>query len=174
MYAHKFDTDGNVICASDNPNEKIIYQSNYKNEDNLPYFSHASINNGYVKAKKQDDLRNLVLDQEKLLQDSMAFTEKPHVKVNPVTYRYYTAMPYQNTIKSTEDNQIYSEFWTVCAYEVNLLEQPSTTLLFVWLTCLIPFFLAAWILSKQTYKTVIFNSKSNAEVIFVYLGHFSS
>lgn len=159
MYAYKFDEDGNLLTSYHALNEEIIYQSNYENVNNLPYFfSHGSIKNINLIAKNKDDLRNLVLGFPK---DSKIFSEKPYIKVNPVTYRYYIAMPYQNSITSTEDNQIYSEFWTTCAYEVNLLNESSTTLLIVWFSTLIPFSLTAWILSNRTYKSVILNSKIN-------------
>jgi signal transduction histidine kinase len=95
----------------------------------------------------------MVLDQEKLIDSSRVPEEKSYEKVNPVTYRFYRALPYQNTIHSVGDQEdFYSEFWTVCACEINLLEQCSSTMIFVWLSCFVAFFVAAWILSAKTYQ----------------------
>ncbi len=157
MYAHSFDDHGEVKSSGGTRQNNLIYTSNYKNTNDLPYFEHGSIqpaNNSDGNDERQAKLRNMVLNKEKLREVVKHYTgDISYERVNPVTYRYYLPIPYQNTIKETNDQNNYSEFWTVFAREVNLLDQCAGTLTFVWLSCFITFFAAALILSEQTYKT---------------------
>lgn len=156
MYATQFDDNGEVVSSSGEPEKDIVYTSQYKNTKGLPYFQYGSIQPVYNNNEKQSVLRNLVADTDQLKESISRsvnrFETVSYEMVNPVTYRYYAAMPYQNLFKLDADQETYySEFWTVCACEVNLLKQCIATLTFVWLSCFITFFIAAWIVSTQTY-----------------------
>ena len=72
-----------------------------------------------------------------------------------LTYRYYLVVPYQNTYRILEDRSLYSGFYTAAGIDIDIWERISSTLIYVWTACLIIFFIAAYILSKQTYKTYL-------------------
>ncbi|MCO1604448.1 sensor histidine kinase [Desulfosporosinus nitroreducens] len=156
MYAETFDEEGSVRGSSGIHLNDIVYASGYENTKNLPYFEHGSIlpvNNGLRDKEQAINLRNLVSDQEKLKE---AVKQPGNVlceRVNWLTYRYYLPQPYQNTVKVIDDQNNYSEFWTVFAREVNLWDKCAGTLIFVWVSCWITFVMAALILAAQTYKT---------------------
>lgn len=154
MFASTFDENG--ISSSGTQLNEIVYTSGYGNTKNLPYFQHGGIqpsNNGFHNNEKQSNLRNMVLDQEKLKEAVKLPGNVSYERVNLFTYRYYLLQPYQNTVKVIDENNNSSEFWTVLAREVNLLNKCAGTLIFVWLSCLIIFIIVALILSTQTYQT---------------------
>jgi signal transduction histidine kinase len=154
MYAQTFDEYGNVESSVGPDTNAFFYTSGYQNTKNLPYFELGSIqfiHSGFRDHAKQLNLRNLVLDKEKIKEKQPG--EVSCERINMLTYRYYVSMPYQNTVRMIDDHNFYSEFWTVLAREVNLWDKCSGTLIFVWGSCLITFFIAGLILSDQTYKT---------------------
>ncbi|SHI21455.1 sensor histidine kinase [Desulfosporosinus lacus] len=156
MYADTFDEEGSVRGSSGTHLNDIVYTAGYENTKNLPYFEHGHIqpvNYGFRDKEKVIKLRNLVSDQEKLKE---AVKQPGNVlceRVNWLTYRYYLPQPYQNTVKVTDDQNNYSEFWTVFAREVNIWDKCAGTLIFVWVSCWITFVMAGLILAAQTYKT---------------------
>lgn len=157
MFAQNFDENGNITSSSGTRNE-IVYASGYIDTKGLPYFKHGGIQpavNANLNNEKKIELRNMVLNKEKLKEAVKQPGNISYERVNPVTYRYYLPMPYQETVKvkMTDNQNYYSESWTVVAREVNLLDQCAGTLAFMWLSCFITFLAAALILSAQTYKT---------------------
>lgn len=166
MYASKFDEKGRVSSSSSgiSTNWKV-YKASYGKTENLQYFKYGSIIPKYTDKNSSDrtELRKQVVDSQKLknfVEQSIVPPAVQHVKF--LTYRYYLAQPYKNTIKLTEDNKKYSEFWVTFAREVNLLSSCSATLAFVWTSCFITFMAAALILSTQTYKT--YKKKEELEI----------
>lgn len=159
MYARNFDEEGNVVGSSGSHTDDIVYTSGYGNTKNLPYFEHGSLRPdiyGNIDSKKQAELRQLVMDQENLKEATVStkFLEHSSERIEFLNYRYYLTMPYQNSVKVTSDDEnYYSEFWTVLAQDISLWERSSTTLSFVWISCLLIFMVVALILSKQTYRT---------------------
>ncbi|MHC1722209.1 MAG: sensor histidine kinase [Aminipila sp.] len=154
LYASSIDKDGNVT-GSGTRRDNLVYSSGYKNTEGLPYYKFASIQpgaNANPDSEKRIALRNMVLDKEKLEKSVNMLSWISYEPINPVTYRYYLAMPYQNTIMTNEGKN-YSASWTVVAREINLLNQCTGTLAFVWGSCFIAFLAVAQILSAQTYKT---------------------
>jgi signal transduction histidine kinase len=157
IYAERVDEDGWVTSRRWREEEQVVYVANSNNTEGLPYFERGIIpSNRYpLNKEKQALLRSLVLDREKM---------KEHIeqgqigsillkKVDLLAYRYYMVLPYQHRIRVLEDDSFYSDFWTIIAGEVNLWEKNTGTLAFVWLSCLIIFFIVALILSGQTYRT---------------------
>jgi len=156
MHAVSFDETGNVTSSSGTRPKDMVYRSGYQNTRGLPYFEFAGIQpvmNDYSNDQTQIELRNMVLNKEKLKEAAKQPGRISYERVNPVTYRYYLTMPYQNTIDVTDDQKPYSASWTVVAREIHLLDQCTGTLTFVWVSCFITFLTAALILSVQTYKT---------------------
>jgi len=156
MYAETFDEEGSVKSSSGIDLNDIVYTSGFENTKNLPYFAHGSIqpvNNGLRDKEKVINLRNLVSDQDKLKEAVKQPGNVVYERVNWLTYRYYLPQPYQNIVKVTDDQNNYSEFWTVLAREVNLWDKCAGTLIFVWVGCWITFVIVALILAAQTYKT---------------------
>ena len=80
---------------------------------------------------------------------------KPVERVNMLTYRYYLVVPYQNSLRVLDDQRLYSEFYTVVGVDINIWERISSTLIYVWISCLIVFVIASLILSNLTYKTYL-------------------
>lgn len=155
MYADTFDEEGNVVSSRGVHTDDIVYTSNYENTRNLPYFEHGNIQtptNGNRNSEKQIELRHMVIDQEKL-KESTKLIGPSSERTDFLTYRYYLALPYQNTIKVIDEENYYSDFWTVITRDINIWGRCSATLAFVWISCLIAFIIVASILSKQTYKT---------------------
>ncbi|SMB85186.1 Histidine kinase-, DNA gyrase B-, and HSP90-like ATPase [Desulfonispora thiosulfatigenes DSM 11270] len=158
MLADSFNENGDVVSGSGTPTDDISYSSGYEDTRDLPYFKHGHIRpvyNDYGKGEKQTELRNMVKDKEKLkthIEQLPAVTSTEIVKIDLLTYRYYLPIPYQHTVTMIDNNKQYSEFWTVIARDVNLLERSAPTLAFLWLSCLIAFLTVAFILSNQTYK----------------------
>lgn len=156
MYASSFDENGNVNSSGGIHSNNIVYTSGYKNTNNLPYFEHGAIltdNRGYGNNEIQTELRNIIIDKEKLKEAVKKVETLQSERVNLLTYRYYLLQPYQNTINQKDSQNYYSAFWTVLARDINLLDKSATTLAFMWFSCFIAFTIVALILSKQTYKT---------------------
>lgn len=156
MYASDFDENGNVSSSGGIHTNDIVYASGYENTKGLPYFEHGSIQpnqNGYRNNEKQIQLRQMVVDQEKLKEAVKQIGNVPYERVNLLTYRYYLPLPYRNTMKMTDNQNYTSEFWTVMAREVNLWDKCAGTLAFVWVSCFLTFLAAAMVLSRQTYRT---------------------
>ncbi len=158
MYARAFDEKGEVISAASGEDQNArVYISDYQNIKGLPYFEHGSIrpnNNVFPNSEAQSQLRNMVTDKKKLKEAVKLLPDSEDCeRLNFLTYRYYNLMPYENQIKATDNQNNYSEFWTVIARDVDLWERCSGTLIFVWSSCLITFIIATVILSRQTYKT---------------------
>ncbi|EHQ90159.1 sensor histidine kinase [Desulfosporosinus youngiae] len=160
MYADTFDEEGQLKSSSGTDLNAIIYTSDYKeNSKKLPYFKYGGIqpvNNRLLDQKEAAGLRELVLDQEKLKEVVQHLPYRDYnfsERVRGLTYHFYWPQPYQNTIKSTEDQGNYSEFWTVFARQVNLWDECRDTLVFIWAACLITFLSVALLLAGQTYKT---------------------
>ncbi|HQA06463.1 MAG TPA: HAMP domain-containing sensor histidine kinase [Syntrophomonadaceae bacterium] len=152
MYADTFDEQGHVTSGGGTVTDEIIYTSRYQNTRDLPYFEHGNISPA-TNSKKHAELRQLVTDAEQLKEtEIMQHLEHPSQRIALTTYRYYLPMPYQNTIHGI-DQKYYSDFWTVIARDINMWERCSTTLVFVWISCLVIFLGVAFILSRQTYKT---------------------
>lgn len=158
MYAQTFDENGNVVESEGTHTDNIVYLSNYENSEGLPYFEYGTIlpeKIGNPNNEKQNELRQMVMDQKNLkealpqLMESEIFSQR----VNLLNYRYYWPQPYQATIYTNDNQDSYSDFWIVVGRDVNLWEQCSPTLAFVWISCLITFIIAALVLSRQTYKT---------------------
>lgn len=154
MYASGFDENGNVSSSSGSQENNRIFTTGYKNTENLPYYKYGLVLPGYEVNKDQTQLRNMVTDKEKLERSVKQMNLVSYERVNPVTYRLYVPMPYENAVKTLDmDSQtFYSEFWTVSAIQVNLLTQCIGTLIFVWSSCFTVFVLAAFILAGQTCK----------------------
>ncbi len=153
MYADRINENG-TGSSSGSVKRKVFFSSNNKPTNNLPYFERGSIHPLYKKDKDYTELRNLVLNEEKLrksVKESINITVE---KIALFTYRYYYPMPYEDTLKTLtfDGKNFYSEYWTVCATEVNLLKLTYPTLIFVWISCFLTFFIAALIISTQSYK----------------------
>jgi hypothetical protein len=150
IFAVLFDEFGDVYSGCGDCSKTILFQSNADKESDLPYYSEASIQTTSLTGNHQSELRELVLDRDKLMKVTKEFV-KPYEMVTPVTYRYYVAIPYHNHVTCIEA-ECYSEFWTVCASEVNLLQESWKTLLILWVSALVPFFLTGWIISARTVR----------------------
>lgn len=156
MYAQTFDESGSVQSASGPHNDDIVYYSDYQNTKGLPYFKYGNIqpdSNGYKSSEAQSGLRSMVKDPEKLKETVKNLWRISPERVNFLTYRYYLALPYRNTVKLTEDQNVSSEFWTVLGRDIDFWQECGGTLVFVWASCLAVFVIAAVILASQTYRT---------------------
>lgn len=155
MFASRFD-DGEVVSSYGTETDKIIFTATPQDTTGLPYFERGTIVSSYSKPRGQNQaiLREIVLDKERLKNkiaqgEISQFAEKTQF----LTYRYYTILPYQNTIRVINDGEdFYSEFWTVFAQDVDLLPIIIDKLVFLWLSSLVAFFIPAFILSRQTYN----------------------
>ena len=155
MYAQRFDEDGNLSASRGEHLNNIVFVSDYKNTKDLQYFKYGGIlpyNSGYRNSEIQLGLRNMVLNKENLKEAVKQAGNSSTERVNLLTYRYYYVQPYQNTVKMLDNNNSYSEYWTVLARDVNLLDKGASTLAFMWFSCFITFAIVAFILSVQTYK----------------------
>lgn len=161
MYARGFDEAGNVTSAGGTHDDNtLIYISNYQNNRGLPYFKRGGIrerNNPDYDPQSLAELRKMVTDKEKLqaaVQDIIALSEvKSEGRRSFLTYQYYLAMPYKNTVNMSNSQEPFSEFWTTIAQEIDLWDRCGSTLAFVWGSCLLAFILVAGILARQTYQT---------------------
>lgn len=157
MIAETINKDGNFNSSFGDNQNKIVFASGYKDTKGLPYFKSGNIQPAQASDSNKDktrlELRKLLLNSDKL----KAAVEQPVntlcERVTLVKYRYYLPMPYQQMMKMKDDQKYYSDYWTVAAEEVNVLDKCAGTLLFMWLSCFLTFFTAAWILAAQTYKT---------------------
>lgn len=165
-YASQFDVNGKITDAIKGEENSIVYTSNYENTKKLPYYEEGLIYAGrlseYAGDENQKALIDMITDKVRLLnvvgknkyQDKYLLTER----VNPVTYRYYVAVPNQDKVGwiSLMNNEAvksnYGAFWTVVGFQTNLLNKCIGTLIFVWSSCFILFAAAALFLSVQTYK----------------------
>ncbi len=156
MYASRFDENGQVNSSSGTHTGEIIYLNDYKNDRDLPYFKHSSIQpsiHPYFDRATQAQLREKVLDKEKLLSAIEQKTILSNERVSFLSYRYYQIMPYLNTINLLEDNSYYRDYWTVMARDVDLGARLFISLIYVWSSCLLIFIIVALILARQTNKT---------------------
>jgi len=159
MYAKSFDKSGNVYTSSGTLIDGVEYTSGYENTKGLPYIKSGVIvswMNRNPDSKMQNELRQMVTDKEKLkeaIASLLPYSFQSNKRIGMLTYRYYVIMPYQNSITGLGDQQnYYSDFWTVIGRDINIWERCSNTLIFVWISCFIIIAIAALILSKQTYK----------------------
>ncbi|NLJ59277.1 MAG: HAMP domain-containing histidine kinase [Tissierellia bacterium] len=175
MYARELDEEGNVGARSGTINKGNFYNKDYDNFKNLPYYENGSIIPKYkeedgrgipgydekLTSKNQEDLRQMVRDQSKLSNHFKHLFKNPSPYMEPVervsnlSYRYYMVIPYQSNIRVLDDQSYFSEFYTAVGIDINIWERISSTLVYVWLSCLTIFGIAAFILSKQTYKTYL-------------------
>lgn len=161
-YAETVDKSGRVIKSYRKQNEEDReFTVSYVNKNN----NLKTHTDGYItyttKNNNNDNLRNMVLDKHKL-KDSVEDLKLQSVKqITPVTFRFYQIVPYNNYITVDDDGLYKSEFWTVMAVEVNLLDKCSSTLLFVWLNCFSIFTGAAILLISQTIG--LYNSREKLE-----------
>lgn len=158
MYAQKFNETGNVSSSSGVHTDDIVYLSGYENTRDLPYFEHGGIipdSTGNPNSAKRNELRQMVADPSKLKEAVQKFDglEGLSKRVESLTYRYYLAVPYQNTVRVSDDQSLASSFWTVLVRDINIGERCLPTLVFVWISCFITFGVAAFVLAKQTFKT---------------------
>lgn len=156
MYAQKFAENGDVVASGGIPDTYTDYRSNYKNFEGLPYFEFGQVIPEYTgnpNNEKQNELRQLVIDSEYLKEtlSHLMLTKPLSQRVDLLNYRFYQLQPYQTAFYDGQD--LYSDFWIVFGRDVNLWEQSSPTLVFVWSSCFIIFMIVAFILSRQTYKT---------------------
>ncbi|MCS1390264.1 HAMP domain-containing sensor histidine kinase [Lysinibacillus boronitolerans] len=156
MYAQKFDENGDVSASGGIPDTYTDYRSNHKNIEGLPYFEFASVipeNTGNPNNEKQNELRQLVIDSEYLKEtlSHIMLTKPLSQRVDLLNYRFYQLQPYPTAFYDGQD--LISDFWFVFGRDVNLWEQCSNTLVFVWISCFIIFMIVAFILSRQTYNT---------------------
>ncbi|SHI01701.1 sensor histidine kinase [Clostridium intestinale] len=154
MYATKLSEDNGISSSSGSNVSKVFISNNNKATEDLPYFKIGSINPINKKNKDYTNLRNLASNKDKLEKTVKKFVGISIEKIGLFTYQYYYPVPYQNTIRSLtfDGKNFYSEYWTVCATEVNLLKLTYPTLIFVWISCFLTFFIAALIISTQSYK----------------------
>lgn len=157
MYAHTFDEMGNVESSGGTHTDDLIYISGFENTEDLPYFQHGNIQAkayGNYNSEKQAVLRQMVIDRGRLMEaiKQIGPSWEGSERINFLTYRYYLPLPYQNRIRVLDDQNYFSDFWTVIARDINMWERCSAVLLYVWFSCLITFIIVASILSKQTYK----------------------
>ncbi len=159
MLASTFNDKGDVISSGGSRRHDPIYSTDYKNTEDLPYYKFGSIVPEYNNPNNeaQEKLREMVLDVSNLkrftedFSGSFIFNEWD----NGLTYHYYMVVAYESTTNVSSDGTLYSPFWTPVAFEINIGERISSTLLYVWISCLLIFSAAAYILSKQTYKTYL-------------------
>lgn len=158
MYASGFNEEGDVNSASGTKREDLTYRTDYINTKELPYFKDGGIlpeSYDMATSGTRKALREMVSDParlEKAAATADGFSSIERVK--GAVYRYYCVIPYENTVTDTENGDgLYSTAWTVIARDVDILEYCGDTMAFVWGSCLIIFFAAAFILSSQLYKT---------------------
>ena len=158
IYAEKFDDEGNLKLSGGTYTDVVNYSSNFENTDDLPYFERGHIvrnNVGNPDNEKRKELRQMVTEQSRLEKAVQQFTgiEGSSQRVGFLTYRYYFVLPHQNTIRTGDAKNMGSDFWTVVGRDVNIGGRCFPSLVFVWISCLIIFGVAAFILAKQTTKT---------------------
>lgn len=163
FYVQTVDEGGSVSSISNPREDKTVYSSNYENTRNLPYFDNGYFDLAGVdnpNKPQRDDLRQMVTDSMNLKEaaSSPKALEGLSQRISGLTYRYYVPMPYKNQVhmevsESSEEQRYIGKFWTVVGRDINVGERCLPTLAFVWLTCFITFGLAAFILSRQAFKT---------------------
>lgn len=170
MYATEFDEKGDVTTSSGTRKANLVYKSrNKKNTKDLPYYEHGSIFPAYGEnrsSESRNEIREMVSDELNLknfidgipsrlasakLRESEYFALSVK-KINNLTYRYYMVVPYKSSMEIRADQRVHSDFWTVVGVDINIWEHVSATLAYVCTSCFIIFTIAAYILSRQTYK----------------------
>jgi signal transduction histidine kinase len=164
MYASEFDEEGNVTSGTGSVRKGNFYSKDFNNTKNLPYYEIGYIipeDNENLNSKNQDELRKMVTDESNIInylqqmQKRFTISFKPIERVNMLTYRYYLVVPYQNSIRVLDDKSLFSEFYTAVGVDINIWERISSTLAYVWISCLLIFIIAAYILSRQSYKVYL-------------------
>ena len=170
MYASSFNEDGDVVSSTGTRQNDPVYSSGYEDREDLPYYEFARIIQDHHSVNPnnegQEELRQMVLDVsnlkrltenclERLIFNGRAISER----ANGLTYHYYMPVPYESMIEVMDDGSLYSDYWTVVAMSFNIGERIHSTLIYVWTACLFIFFIAAYILSRQTYKTYVRQGK---------------
>ena len=158
MHAEMFDESGNLILSGGIDTDVITYSSNFENTRDLPYFERGNITRnmaGSLDSERQNELRQMVTEQSRLKEAVHQFSsfEGLSQRVGLLTYRYYFAMPYRDTVSVNDDQTVVSDFWTVVGRDVNIRERCLPSLAFTWVSCFVIFGIAAFILAKQTFKT---------------------
>ncbi|MDR7871258.1 MAG: HAMP domain-containing sensor histidine kinase [Tissierellaceae bacterium] len=163
MYATDFDENRKVVSSSADRKDNRVYSSNYRNMRNLPYFEHGGIMQEYnvQNNENRDEIRQMVTEQSKLNKSVQEILESTtsRERVNSLIYRYYMIVPYQNSVTILGENSFHSDFWTAVGLDINIGERISSTLLYVWISCLFIFIIAAYILSRQSYKTYLIGAQ---------------
>ena len=159
MYVSTFDEHGNVFTSGGTSGNSLFYSSNYENPKGLPYFEFGEIVPKYNSPnnKNREEIRQMVMDQSKLketIQKYLQNLESPNTneRVNRLTYRYYMIVPYESSMRVMEDQSLYSEFWTAVGLDINIGERVSSTLIYVWVSCLFIFMISSYILARQSLK----------------------
>lgn len=158
MYARSFDENGRVISSSTVPNDTPkIYLPRSADTGVLPYIKSGGIQlrpHIYTNKSSYAALRKLVTDKNRLEHainhDLFQVTSQ---RIKGFTYHFYSIHPYQSSTETLSNGSVYSDYWTVMAREVNLLDRCKSTLGAVWAGCLALFLTTGAILSAQTYRT---------------------
>ncbi len=163
-YVSEFDKEGNVTSGIVSVRKGNFYRRDLNNTNNLPHYENGLIiqeNNENINIKNQDELRKMVTNESNILKyleqliKCLPTSLKPIERVDMLTYRYYLVVPYKNSIRVLDDKSLYSEFYTAVGIDINIWERISSTLAYVWISCLLIFIIAAYILSRQSYKTYL-------------------
>lgn len=159
IYVNTFDEHGNVASSGGTYREDLVYSSGYVNTKDLPYFEHGSILPRFNDPdnKDREEIRQMVMDQSKLKETIEKYLhnfESPisNERVNKLIYRYHMVVPYELSMRVMEDQSLYSEFWTAVGLDIDIGERVSSTLIYVWTSCLFIFMIASDILARQSLK----------------------
>lgn len=158
VYAARFDQQGNVVSGDGHRKNAFVYSSGYENIDNLPYFERGHPYPRYPSSDSQnhEELRQIVTNSSKLEESIKSYYETSSPiessRISGLTYRYYMMVPYESMI-TVIDGAFHSDFWAAVGIDINIGERISSTLIYVWISCLLIFIIASYILSRQTYKT---------------------
>ncbi|HHY26456.1 MAG TPA: HAMP domain-containing histidine kinase [Desulfitobacterium dehalogenans] len=172
LRADSFNEKGMVVSGSGTFLTTPVYQSNYVDSGDLPYYvsGHITRNNitypngkiGLRSDERQTSMREAVLDKNSLEKAIDNYFISPVTEIRTgFTYRFYTPYPYQSTINGGEDGRYTSKYWIVTANEFNILTDVLPILIVVWISCFVIFAIVAGILSAQTWKT--FRSREELE-----------
>lgn len=156
FYALYFDKEGRVITSRGETKPTAIYKANVQNTENLPYFERGSVSfvNGAIRDREKElRLQSIVSDWEAVQMRIKNVDLSGIERSVGLTYRYTGLRPYEKSFKLGEDSTLSSNYWVYSVCEVDFLERIGTTLLLLWSGSLIPFLLAAFILSHQSWHT---------------------
>ena len=154
--ASSFDEEGKLITSKGENQPVAVYKSGFKNSENLPYFEHGSVTplNGTVRDRARElRLRAVVNDWDEAQERINKAELFEFKRSRGLTYLYTSLLPYERSLKLGEDGNYYSDYCFFFASEVNLLDRIGMTLVLLWSGSLIPFLLAAFILSRQSWQT---------------------